>query len=182
MRKSLFTCFLFLGVLSSINSQDLTFKVVSVEKFKYQKTNGVSNISNEEDSFFITRITFKNGFIIDKYFLPSQAIPYQTDTILQLTDKWLIKKNDQWQSYFSKSDFLLKRPWKLFTEQDCLIYTPISTQFQEGEPIYIFSKKYCQDLGNNLNSKIYFTITRGIIKMVLKNGSVYALTSRTLSQ
>ncbi len=172
MRKLLIILLLISGIDSY--SQEIFSKADSSEVLLYKRTKGYSTALNKEDSFYIRRDFYYGLFIIDNYYYFKNANPYKIDTLLKLNDRWLVKKNNWWQTYFYLNDFEKKRKWKIFDGDYCYLNTPLRLTGAKKK-YYIYNLSYCDDLGNNLNTEIYFDINKGIVKMILKNGVVFEL-------
>lgn len=157
-------------------SQKISFEPDSSKLLLYKRAKGYSNPANEYDGFCIKR-TYYGVFIIDNYYYPNETIPYQTDTLLQVNDRWLINKEKKWQSWFYTLDFQKGRKWQVNYDGYCYLFSPIRTNITKKGKIYVFNKSYCNDLGNNMDTDYYFDPKIGIIKMRLSNGLIFELTS-----
>lgn len=172
MRMIIIVFFFYAGL--DAYSQENFSKSDSSTTLLYRKTKGYSTVLNEEDSFYIKRDFFYGLFVIDQYFYFNNTKPYRIDTLLKLDDRWLIKKSNRWQTYFSIYDFGKKLGWKVFDGVYCYLYTPLRI-IGTKKKYYVYNVSYCADLGNNLDTEIYFDIHKGAVKMILKNGVVFEL-------
>lgn len=173
MRKLLIILSLIGGIESY--SQEIFSKADSSSTLLYKKTKGYSTALNDRDSFYVRRDFYYGLFIIDHYYYFDNANPFKIDTLLRLNDRWLIKKNNWWQTYFYQYDFEKKKTWQIVDGGYCYINTPLRLTGTKKK-YYVYNLSYCDDLGNNLNTEIFFDINKGIVKMILKDGVVFALT------
>ncbi|MGN6437294.1 MAG: hypothetical protein ACTHMM_12205 [Agriterribacter sp.] len=174
--------FILLIIFSTLDSysQDIFSRPDSLEILTYKKTKGLSTALNNEDSFFVKRRFYHGLFLVDHYYYFGRKEAYKIDTLLKLEDRWLIKKNNTWQTFFNQYDFEKRKSWKIIDGDYCYRNTPLALA-KEKKKIFVFNLTYCEDLGNNLDAKVYFEIAKGIVKIVYNSGVTFELYSSTFS-